>query len=106
TGIKTLHLPTRDRNAQTVDDLQRGVQFIQQEVEAGGKVYIHCRAGVGRGPTMMIAYLMTIGYTVQESLDLIKKVRVFIQPTRAQMKRLYEFENIVQPYKHTGSFDI
>ncbi|MBD3328798.1 protein phosphatase [Candidatus Peregrinibacteria bacterium] len=90
-GIKTLHLPTRDYHAPTDEDLITGVEFIEKEVKNGGKVYVHCRAGVGRGPTMVIAYLISTGYTLSEAIELIKKVRNFINPTEEQMESLRMF---------------
>jgi dual specificity MAP kinase phosphatase len=91
-GIKTLHLPTRDHHAPTLKDLEKGAAFIQDEVDRGGKVYVHCKAGIGRGPTMVIAYLITTGYELTEAIELIKKVRIFIRPNKIQLARLAEFE--------------
>jgi hypothetical protein len=58
-----LHLSTRDDDAPTLDSLRKGVDFIRNEIEKGGKVYIHCGAGVGRAPTMAAAYLVSAGMT-------------------------------------------
>src|SRR5688500_15826579 len=49
-----LHLPTPDQTAPTIKDLQKGVTFIKRLIKNKGKVYIHCRHGEGRGPTMAI----------------------------------------------------
>lgn len=96
TGIKTLHLPTEDRLAPTLHDLERGVEFIKNEVREGGKVYVHCRQGVGRGPTMAIAYLMASNYELDEALNLIKKVRIFVNPTQKQLEVLKQFANKIK----------
>ncbi|MFW5746230.1 MAG: protein-tyrosine phosphatase family protein [Nanoarchaeota archaeon] len=92
-GIRTLHLPTRDRKSPTIQDLERGVRFIAEEVESGGKVYVHCRQGRGRGPTMMLAYLISKGYDLDQGMHIIRKTRNFIRPTRSQMKILRRFAN-------------
>jgi len=44
------HLPTVDDAAISLDHLERGVAFIRDVVERGGKVYIHCAGGVGARP--------------------------------------------------------
>lgn len=91
-GIKYLHLPTPDNTAPRMEDLIKGAQFARSEISAGGKVYIHCRQGVGRGPTMAIAYLLSMGATYEHAYSMVKAVRTFIRPTRVQVVRLKELE--------------
>ena len=80
-----LYLATVDNTAPTLDALKRGVDFITQEIESGGKVYIHCAAGVGRAPTMAAAYLVSTGLTPNEAWAAIRAVRPFIRPTPEQV---------------------
>jgi protein-tyrosine phosphatase len=93
-GFKVLHLPTIDRTPVKLEDLKTGVTFIDEEVKAGKKVYIHCKYGEGRGASMVIAYLISQGMTYQDAFDLVKKVRTFIRPSLAQIERLKEFEEL------------
>lgn len=85
------YLPTVDFTAPTLAHLQQGVSFIQQNLAAGGKVYIHCAAGVGRAPTMGAAYLISQGKTVADSLAWLKRQRPVIDLDKAQITVLYEF---------------
>jgi protein-tyrosine phosphatase len=87
-----LHLPTIDDDAPSVEHLDQGVEFIREVIESGGKVYIHCGAGVGRAPSMAAAYLMAEGRSLEESLAEIRKVRPFITITPVQMERLKAYE--------------
>lgn len=41
------YLPTVDWVAPTMADLKKGLAFITKEINAGGKVYVHCAAGEG-----------------------------------------------------------
>ncbi|HML41226.1 MAG TPA: dual specificity protein phosphatase family protein [Bellilinea sp.] len=86
-----LHLSTRDDDAPTLDSLRKGVDFIRSEIEKGGKVYIHCGAGVGRAPTMAAAYLVSAGMTPQQAWEAIRKERIFIRPTRVQREQLERY---------------
>jgi hypothetical protein len=86
------YLPTIDDTAPTMEHLEEGVAFIQKAVSEGGKVYIHCAGGIGRAPTMAVAYFITQGNTVEEAIGMIKKIRPFINITPIQMERLKEFE--------------
>lgn len=91
-GLQILDLPTPDRTAPSMADLNKGVLFIDDQIKKGGKVYIHCKFGEGRGPTMAIAYLIHSGMRYDDAFTLVKKVRTFIDPTRDQINRLKEFE--------------
>jgi len=86
------YLPTEDDYAPTLAQLEQGVHFIQQITAQAGKVYIHCRGGIGRAPTMAAAYLIARGATLDEAICLIKKTRPFIKIMPLQMQRLKEFE--------------
>jgi dual specificity MAP kinase phosphatase len=91
-GFKFLHLPTADNTPPKMEDLIRGAEFIDAEVNKNGKVYIHCRQGLGRGPSMAIAYLLKIGTTYDDAFALVKSVRPFINPRPLQIQRLRELE--------------
>jgi dual specificity MAP kinase phosphatase len=91
-GFNFLHLPTVDNTPPKMDDLIKGTEFIDTEVKRNGKVYIHCRQGLGRGPSMVIAYLLKIGTTYDGAFALVKSVRPFIDLTPLQIQRLKELE--------------
>lgn len=100
---KYCHLPTEDDAAPTLEQLRQGVAFIEKEVAAGGKVYIHCAGGVGRAPTMAAAYFISQGMSLEEAIALIKKARPFIDLTPPQLARLREFASTVVPVAGEGS---
>ncbi|CAM4011431.1 Dual specificity phosphatase, catalytic domain [Pedobacter westerhofensis] len=91
-GFSYLHLPTVDNTPPTLEILIKGAEFADQEIKSGGKVYIHCRQGLGRGPTMTIAYLLKTGLTYEDAFALVRKVRTFINPRPSQIGRLNELE--------------
>lgn len=91
-GFQYLHLPTIDNTAPLLQDLIKGAEFAYDEIQNGGKVYIHCRQGLGRGPTMAIAYLLKMGATYEDAFATVKKTRSFINPRPAQIERLKELE--------------
>ncbi len=83
-----LRLVVEDNTPPTLDQLKRGVDFIKEEVERGGKVYIHCAAGIGRAPTMAAAYLVSTGLIPTQAWAKIKRVRPFIRPTPGQEEQI------------------
>ena len=86
-----LYLPTVDNTPPTMEDLQSGVNFIREELERDGRVYIHCEAGVGRAPTMAAAYLVSQGMGPAAAWDLLRERRPFIRPTLGQRKQIQHF---------------
>jgi len=93
--FKVLHLPTPDLHPPTLADLDKGAQFIDVELQKGGSAYVHCRWGEGRGPSMVLAYLMYTGMTFDDGYAFVKKIRPFIHPTADQITRLREYEDLV-----------
>ena len=90
-----LRLEVEDNTPPTLDQLRRGIEFIKGEVESGGKVYIHCAAGVGRAPTMAAAFLVSTGLSPAQAWKQIKRVRPFIRPTPGQEEQINElFEGL------------
>lgn len=86
------HLPTTDDTPPSLDHLHQGIAFIDQAVQGGEKVYIHCAGGIGRAPTMAAAYFMSEGDDLAGALSRIRAVRPFIRLMPSQMKQLKEFE--------------
>ena len=52
---------------------------IQRIVNEGGKVYIHCYAGIGRTGTVAAIYLMEHGLSGEEALDRLQTLREHTQ---------------------------
>ncbi|KAI9475934.1 MAG: protein-tyrosine phosphatase-like protein, partial [Benjaminiella poitrasii] len=50
------------------------IDFIQATYKAGGRILIHCQAGVSRSPTILAACLMkSKKITRDEALEIIKR---------------------------------
>jgi protein-tyrosine phosphatase len=91
-GIKYLHFPTVDNTPPPLEVLIKGADFIDNEIKHKGIVYVHCRQGLGRGPTMAMAYLIKLGLTYHDAYNQIRRVRKFINPRPGQIRRLKELE--------------
>src|SRR3989344_9445490 len=67
-------IPVKDEEAPSVDQLDLGSEIINKAVIQGRKIYIHCRLGHGRSPTMLAAYLIRFqNMTVASALDFIRE---------------------------------
>ncbi len=93
--IELLHLPTRDTFPLTVDQLIQGAEWVQQRMQNGGRVLIHCEHGVGRSVLLTCAVLVYEGMHAQDALQLIQRKRWQAAPNHRQISRLKEFESAV-----------
>jgi atypical dual specificity phosphatase len=91
--IEYLWLPVIDAFPPSVEQIMRGVAWIDQQVQAGRTVYIHCAIGVGRSATLLACwYIYARGMTVHQVLRFLKTRRPQMTLTRLQIRRLREFE--------------
>jgi atypical dual specificity phosphatase len=57
-GIKQLRLPTVDHFEPSLQALEEAARFIEGFRKRGEKVYVHCKAGHGRGASVAMSWLM------------------------------------------------
>lgn len=57
-GIEQLRIPTTDFTHPRLEDVAQAVEFVEQHVQAGETVYIHCKAGRARSATVALCWLM------------------------------------------------
>ncbi|MBD3251343.1 hypothetical protein GF380_02710, partial [Candidatus Uhrbacteria bacterium] len=58
-GVESyLWLPTPDHTAPSERSFGLGICFIDEVLQSGGKVFIHCTNGHGRAPTMAAAWFI------------------------------------------------
>ena len=80
-----------------LDWLRSQVKFIDDQRKAGRPVYVHCRAGVNRSPTVVVAYLMwRDGLTRDEALAIVRRKRPRVGPFPAYMGYLSEWEKALK----------
>lgn len=91
-----LWLPTKDHTAPTLHSLALGVQMIHYLVEQKIKVYIHCMNGHGRAPSLVIAYMISKGKTLDEAIELVQKKRPEIHIEHPQLEQLKLFQTSIK----------
>uniref|UniRef100_A0A4W6C397 Dual specificity phosphatase 2 n=1 Tax=Lates calcarifer TaxID=8187 RepID=A0A4W6C397_LATCA len=72
------------------------IAFIDSVKQSGGRVLVHCQAGISRSATICLAYLMhTQRVRLDEAFDFVKQRRHVISPNLAFMGQLLQFETDV-----------
>ena len=74
--IITGHVPMRDHQPPSTDDLGRAVEFVEAQLEAGKVVLVHCLAGEGRTGCVLAAYLVrTKSLSADQAMAEVRKAK-------------------------------
>jgi protein-tyrosine phosphatase len=73
-GVEVLWNPTDDDfEFKPAALFRRGVEFAETALQKdGAKIFVHCAAGVHRAPMMTLALLGSMGWEVNEAMELIE----------------------------------
>ncbi|RWS30232.1 dual specificity protein phosphatase 3-like isoform X1 [Leptotrombidium deliense] len=88
-GIKFMGIEALDMSTfHLLPHFFKAAEFIHNAIENNGKVYVHCRQGISRSSTLVLAYLMIKrGLTVQEAVRIVRRNREII-PNSGFLKQL------------------
>ncbi|XP_028827660.1 dual specificity protein phosphatase 5 [Denticeps clupeoides] len=87
-------IPVEDSHTANISShFQEAIDFIDRVKGEGGKILVHCEAGISRSPTICIAYLMwSQRLRLEEAFDVIRQRRAIISPNFSFMGQLLQFE--------------
>jgi len=91
-GIELLYLPTPDTHPLSLEELEIGSRWVNQQIIQGQRALIHCEHGVGRSVLLTAAVLVARGMSADQAMALIMRKRWQAAPNHRQMRRLQEFE--------------
>jgi ADP-ribosylglycohydrolase len=80
-GLARLRVAIKDMGTPSALHLDRSVAFMDAALHLGGKVYVHCRAGVQRTGAIAAAwYARRAGCTVDEAITTLRERRPDLEP--------------------------
>ena len=84
-------IPVKNHTPPSPDQLEFGVSTLKKFVQMGKKVYVHCKNGHGRAPTLVAAYLISKGKSPEEAEELVKSKRPTMHLEEVQREALQNF---------------
>ena len=95
-GIDCYRLPIEDFDEEDlVAKLPAAVQLLKRLVDEGKQVYVHCTAGMGRSPAVVVMYLSQYhGKSLMEALEYVSACRAVVCPNVNAIIRALELSLI------------
>jgi len=92
-GIQLVHFPIRDFDRVSLKSLlRRAASMVNDLVCNGHRVYIHCTAGMGRAPTVGIAYLVAhCGWNLDDTISHVRYHHPVSAPNVPVLRDLFEY---------------
>ena len=99
-GVKYfLWLPTKNYTPPSLEQLRIGVGFLHEMVANKVKVYVHCEHGHGRAPTLVAAYFISLGKTVDQAIQAIEEKRKVTHLDRSQINALRRYQRSIKRWR-------
>jgi protein-tyrosine phosphatase len=84
-------MPVKNHAAPKREQLEFGVSVLEKLVSMGKKVYVHCKNGHERAPTLVAAYLIKKGKSPEQAEEFIKSQRPSMHLEDVQRQVLEDF---------------
>eukprot|EP00039_Didymoeca_costata_P003745 m.69445 g.69445 ORF g.69445 m.69445 type:complete len:787 (-) comp12056_c0_seq4:2575-4935(-) len=95
-GISVYLYGWQDFGIPTHESLFKMVKVISDIVEEGGRVLVHCHAGLGRTGMLIACHLVySLAYSAEEAVTVVRLRRAKAIQTKAQISIVKEFERFL-----------
>jgi len=104
-GFRVYFLPVADETAPDMEEMERALEWVDQEIAEGRKVLVHCRHGIGRTGTFVTAYLIRHGLGLKAASEQLKGSRA-CPASFSQWQLLRRYQKALQGKEHTPPFSL
>ena len=87
-GIKYFNIPVDNYFAPELEQIDTAIEYIKSNISDENNILIHCKEGVGRSSLIIIAYLVTTGLDLFESMEVVKSHRWGANLNNIQFQKL------------------
>ena len=74
-GFEVYYLPIVDETAPDMEEMEKGLAWLDEAIYLGKKILIHCRYGIGRTGTFVTSYLLRKGLGLKVASKKLKNTR-------------------------------
>ena len=99
--IKELHLKILDYEFfEIYDYFEQANEFINKCKLEGAVMLVHCKLGISRSASFIIAYLIKYNkFTLESALEFVKEKRKQIKPNEGFIEQLHKYEKLINEKK-------
>jgi atypical dual specificity phosphatase len=90
-GLLVVHVPVTDMEAPTQEELDRCLSAIARAHAHQMGVAVHCGAGLGRTGAVLACYFVTKGFSAQNAIARVRRLRPGSIETDEQAEAVEEF---------------
>lgn len=72
-GFRVFYLPIPDECAPDVEEMEKALSWMDTALNQKEKVLVHCRFGIGRTGTFLMAYLIQKGLNIKSAEKTLKR---------------------------------
>lgn len=94
--IEALHLPVPDFHPPTLGQQLEFVEKVAGKLSDGGRVGVHCAAGMGRTGTLLATFLVYLGNTAEDAIARVRELRPGSIETVAQEAAIQVYSEYLQ----------
>ena len=98
------NVPVQDvESVDLVKEFAKTHAFIRRARDSGGACLVHCKMGVSRSATIVLAYLMKeLDWSYATALDFVKAKRARVRPNDAFRQQLLMYESMLNGLRRTS----
>lgn len=98
-GFEVYYLPIWDESVPDMEEMEKGLAWLDEAIYLGKKVLVHCRFGIGRTGTLVTAYMIRKGLG-------LKKASKRLKATSANPSTYSQWKLVKKYGKKTGTLKI